>query len=220
MYASMTGSHTELPGFQSFINAGLTGRPSTVFQGTGASYFLKHKEVWLKYVQSKTPFSFVFGDESESGLVIKTATVSNIDIRTITAHIENIRSVIDPSMSELAKDLGVTRQAVYKWLAGESVPDDEKKNIFIKTLSLIADEFTKAKIFNAKALFKMKAFNGQSLMNIVRDGGDWEEPVKVLINEACLMKQAAQAANLNTSKTDPSDNWKAYVSIPGSGMRD
>ncbi|MFW8265105.1 helix-turn-helix domain-containing protein, partial [Klebsiella pneumoniae] len=37
-------------------------------------------------------------------------------------------------MSELAKDLGITRQALYKWLSGENQPDDASKMQFITNL--------------------------------------------------------------------------------------
>ncbi|HBY1563971.1 TPA: hypothetical protein MI720_28245 [Klebsiella pneumoniae] len=118
-------------------------------------------------------------------------------------------------MSELAKDLGITRQALYKWLSGENQPDDASKMQFITNLSNIADSFSKADINDAKLLVKMKAFDGKSLIDLVKEGADWHKPVQVLIDEAKEMNAAAVSANYVASKAKPTDGWKSSVSIPG-----
>ncbi|PAC13860.1 hypothetical protein CD006_01210 [Enterobacter sp. 10-1] len=118
-------------------------------------------------------------------------------------------------MSELAKDLGITRQALYKWLSGENQPDDQSKTEFILNLSGVADAFSKACLDNVKLLIKMKAFDGRSLMDIIRNGKDWHQPVQVLIDEARAMNAAAESANFSVSKAKPTDGWKSSVSIPG-----
>ena len=64
-------------------------------------------------------------------------------------------------------------------------------------------------------LAKMKAFNGRSLMDLVKEGEDWHKPVQILIDESKAMNAAAEAANFAASKAKPTDGWKSSVSIPG-----
>jgi len=189
---------------------GIVVAASLFLVGTGASYPVDGYKHWRHYVQPRVQFAF---DSSEG--VIFTASNSDVDVRSVAQHLANVREVLSPSMSELAKDLGITRQALYKWLSGENQPDDEFKTLVITNLSNIADTFSKAGIADAKMLVKMKAFNGRSLMDLVKDGETWHKPVQILIDESKAMNTAAEAANFAASKAKPTDSWKSSVSIPG-----
>ncbi|MGH1606236.1 helix-turn-helix domain-containing protein [Yersinia proxima] len=218
MLSLSTGSVIERHNLPTFLVPSVTKAvvfTSMLLAGTGASYPVNKVDQWRPFIQSKVQFAF----ESNQASPYDTNS-KDVDLRTIAQHLGNIRQVLSPSMSELAKDLGITRQALYKWLSGENQPDDEVKTKFIVTLSNIADEFSKANISDAKLLIKMKAFDGLSLMNLVANGEDWHRPVMVLIDEARTMSQAAERANFISSKAKPSDDWKSSMSIPGSGLKD
>lgn len=60
---------------------------------------------------------------------------------------------------------------------------------------------------------KMKAFNGRSLMDLIKEGEDWNKPVQVLIDEAKAMNAAAESTNYLASKAKPTDDWKSSISI-------
>lgn len=183
---------------------------SLLLAGTGAAYPVNSYKQWRQYVQPRVLFAF---DSIEPTYTPEIS--SELDVRNVAQHLTNIRNVLSPSMSELAKDLGVTRQALYKWLSGENQPDDASKMQFIINLSNIADLFSKAGLDNANLLIKMKAFNGKSLIELVKEGENWHHPVQVLINEAKAMDEAANLANFTASKAKPTDGWKSSVSIPG-----
>ncbi|CNI70713.1 helix-turn-helix domain-containing protein [Yersinia mollaretii] len=213
-----TGSVVERNNLPNFFVPSVTKAvvvTSLLLAGTGASYPVDKIGQWRPFIQSKVQFAF----ESSQAASYDTNS-KDVVFRTVAQHLGNIRQVLSPSMSELAKDLGITRQALYKWLSGENQPDDEAKTKFIITLSNIADEFSKANITDAKLLIKMKAFDGLSLMNLVANGEDWHRPVMLLIDEARTMNQAAESANFIGSKAKPSDDWKSSMSIPGSGLKD
>lgn len=183
---------------------------SLLLVGTGASYPVNTYKQWRQYVQPRVQFAF---DSIES--TYAPAISPEVDVRNVAQHLANIREVLSPSMSELAKDLGITRQALYKWLSGDNQPDDASKLQFITNLSNVADSFSRADLNDAKLLVKMKAFNGKSLVDLIKEGADWHKPVQVLIDEAKAMNAAAESANYVASKAKPTDGWKSSVSIPG-----
>ncbi|WP_312298715.1 helix-turn-helix domain-containing protein [Atlantibacter hermannii] len=213
MNASMTGSTIALPRYVPGFNSSFVDGSSFSLDSTGANFLLKNLSNWCKYVQSKTTVNIAVNDDS-----LMQAGTKAIDLRTISDHMHNVKSVIAPSMSELAKDLNVTRQALYKWLSGESQPDVQANVDYIVELSKMADRLNEAGVKNAKALVKMKVFDGLSVMDIVKQGKKWERSVEFLIAEHQLMREAAKKAKLGTSKASPSEDWKSGISIPGSGV--
>jgi DNA-binding phage protein len=219
MLVASTGSNFNRLNFQSIMGFGDSGTALTHIRGTSAGYLVENMAKCIRFFESKTSPSIIverFMVDSYDA----TSASNDLDIRTIADHMENIRSVINPSMSELAKDLGVSRQAVYKWLSGESTPDDDIKMEYVKTLSLVADEFKSANITNSKILVKMKAFDGKSLMNLIKEGAEWQGPIDLLIKEAKIMNQATKASSEIPSKAVPTDSWKSSISIPGSVIQE
>lgn len=190
---------------------------SSLLFGTGASYQQENIKQWKHFVQPKVQFAF----DSDVSTFLQNTEVG-VDVRSVAQHLSNIRAVMSPSMSELAKDLGITRQALYKWLSGENQPDpgNEVSAMIITNLSKIADVFSNAGISDAKFLVKMKAFNGLSLMDLVKNNSDWHQAVRVLIDEAKAMNESAAQANFVGSKAKPTDGWKSSVSIPATGLKE
>lgn len=214
MRQSMTGSFYETPGFAPSFAGALIVASSLFLSSTGSNYSVKDVNQWRGYVQSKVQFGLIKSEEE--------GDVENelVDVRTISDHLNNVRNTLAPSMSELAKDLGITRQALYKWLSGESQPDDMDKASYIIELSQLADRFNEAGIENAKLMSKMKAFDGLSVIDLIKRGDHWQQSVNVLIDEARNLKDAGAKANLAASKGSPTDGWMSSVSIPGSGVRE
>lgn len=138
------------------------------------------------------------------------------DVRNHCEHLENIRSVFKPAISDLASIFGVTRQCIYKWLSGDSNPESDNLDQ-IRNLSQVADAFQSANVKRADNLLKMKAFDGgTSLIDIVKTGKDWNEAVKILIEESLAMENAYKASGLADSKAKPTADWQSYISIPNS----
>lgn len=215
MYATSTSSFSQVRQYETNLQT-KTSMPSVVavtasllLVGTGASYPVNTFQQWRHYVQPKVQFAF---DTTAS--VYEPITETVVDVRSIAQHLSNIREVLSPSMSDLAKDIGITRQALYKWVSGENQPDDPLKTQYITTLSNVADKFAAEKITDAKLLIKMKAFNGLSLIDLIKRGEDWHLPVSVLVDESKAMNAAAEHANFVASKATPTNNWLTSISIP------
>jgi DNA-binding transcriptional regulator YiaG len=183
--------------------------------GTGSAYDLKNADAWIHAIKPRVPFSI---NKSETPTE-DTKLPSSPDLRTPAQHLENIRNILNIPVSNIADLLSVSRQAVYKWLAGNSTPEQEKQHIII-TLSQIADKFHEANISRPDTLLTMKAFSGQSLMDIVISGKDPSQHIAVLIREAKIMQESYENSGLSLSKAKPTNNWQSYISIPGSSEND
>lgn len=140
------------------------------------------------------------------------------DRRSAAEHLANIRQVLNPAIADLATVFGVSRQAIYKWIGGEATPEPDKFKRIL-ALSHAADAFRDAGITRASSLLKIKAFDGQSLLDLIAADQLLPLHVQALINEARAMDAAYARSGLAKSKAKPSDDWRAEVSIPGSPER-
>jgi len=175
--------------------------------GTGSAYAMDRLDTWRPHLQHRVPFipeAGVHGNGSE-----------RIDVRTPLEHLENIRTVLNPAVSDLASVFDVSRQAIYKWLSNDSKPEAEK-SARVQALSQIADAFKEAGVARAGSLLKMKTFGDRSLMDIVKAGDDWHEAVDALITESRAMERAYERSGLAKSKAKPTSDWQTSQSIPAS----
>lgn len=183
--------------------------------GTGATFDMHNFDEWFSYVKDRSPVLGELALYSES----KTHVDVPPDLRSAEEHLVNIRSVIGLPMSELAKELNVTRQALYKWLSAESHPDSPEKVEHIKRLSIIADLFSANGLSNGKSLVKIRAFDGDCLLDVVKTSSGWLEKANTLVNEAVAMKDAARNSGIIGSKAESSSDWLASESISGAFSR-
>lgn len=174
--------------------------------GTGSVFALSHANEWGKMLGTRVPYFDVQPTDADA---------ARPDIRSAAEHLANIRQVLNPAIADLATTFGVSRQAIYKWIGGESTPEDGKLER-IRSLSLAADAFQKAGVTRASSLLKMKAFEGRSLLDLVAAGQLVPEHTQTLIAEAQAMEAAYSRSGLAKSKAAPSDDWRAELSIPGS----
>lgn len=174
--------------------------------GTGSVFALSHANEWGKMLDTRVPYFDVQTTDVDA---------ARPDIRSAAEHLANIRQVLNPAIADLATVFGVSRQAIYKWISGESTPEADKLER-IRSLSLAADAFQKAEVTRASSLLKMKAFDGRSLLDLVAAGQLAPEHSQTLIAEAQAMDAAYSRSGLAKSKAAPSDDWRAELSIPGS----
>jgi len=177
-----------------------------VLSGTGSVFALSHANEWGKMLDTRVPYFDVQTVDTNG---------ARPDIRSAEEHLVNIRQVLNPAIADLATVFGVSRQAIYKWIGGESTPEPEKFER-IRSISFVADAFLKAGVTRATSLLKMKAFEGRSLMDLVSTGQLLPEHTQLLIAEAQAMDAAYNRSGLAKSKATPSDDWRAELSIPGS----
>lgn len=173
--------------------------------GTGSVFDLSRANEWRKMLDARIPYFDVQTTDADA---------ARPDLRSAAEHLANIRQVLNPAIADLATVFGVSRQAIYKWIGGESRPEDDKLER-IRSLSLAADAFQKAGVTRASSLVKMKAFESRSLMDLVADGQLLPEHTQLLITEAHAMDAAYSSSGLAKSKAVASDDWRAELSVPG-----
>jgi len=202
--------HTTLPTHRSMPIPQPVGAAVVVIAcalgGTGSVFVLSHANEWGKMLDTRVPYFDVQTTDADA---------ARPDIRSAAEHLANIRQVLNPAIADLATAFGVSRQAIYKWIGGESTPEDDKLER-IRSLSLAADAFQKAGVTRASSLLKMKAFEGRSLLDLVATGQLVPEHTQTLIAEAQAMDAAYSRSGLAKSKAVPSGDWRAELSIPGS----
>jgi len=179
--------------------------------GTGSVFEISRAGNWRRMVEARVPFHVDVGlaDKSQE---------QPPDLRSASEHLANIRNILNPAIADLAMVFGVSRQAIYKWIGGETTPESEKFERII-ALSHAADAFRDAGVTRAPAMLKMKAFEGRSLLDLVANGQLEQSHIQSLITEAKAMGAAYDRSGLAKSKAKPSDDWRAEISIPGSPER-
>lgn len=100
-------------------------------------------------------------------------------IRPPIEHLQQIRSVFKPAISDLANLMGVSRQTVYNWMAGESPSAGSASRL--EDLAKAADLVAAHGLNSNGYLFKRKIRDGKTLMDIARDGGSAQDAARSLI---------------------------------------
>lgn len=176
--------------------------------GTGSVFDLSRAHEWRDRVEARAPLRIDVEPADD-------AQISPPDVRSAAQHLANIREVLNPAIADLTTVFGVSRQAIYKWIGGETTPEDGKFER-IRTLSHAADAFRAAGITHVSSMLKMKAFDGHSLLELAAAGQLQPSHIQSLIAEAQAMDAAYDRSGLAKSKAKPSDDWRSELSIPGS----
>ena len=82
--------------------------------------------------------------------------------------LEQIRKVISPAVSDLAKALGVSRQTVYNWAKGEQPTEDHCMKL--RDIASAADLFETSGITVTGAMLKRNIANGKTLLGVAQAG--------------------------------------------------
>ena len=108
--------------------------------------------------------------------------------RTIAEDLIRVRTVLKPTVSELAKVFGVSRQAIYNWQSGE-----DPQPIYadkIKDLAYAADVIAGEAITLNGHILKRKISNGETLFEIATSGGSSKDAAQKLVK--ILRKESEQ----------------------------
>jgi DNA-binding transcriptional regulator YiaG len=97
----------------------------------------------------------------------------------IVAEIEYIKFNLDLTLTELARCLGVSRQAPYNWMAGGMIkPENAAK---ISNLKAAADVIATANIESRPLFMQRKLPGGKTLMESIVTGEDAREAARSLV---------------------------------------
>jgi transcriptional regulator with XRE-family HTH domain len=102
--------------------------------------------------------------------VTTTEVVMRSYVRSAKESIDRIREILKFSISELAAACNVSRQAVYKWMSGDSASLEEANQNRLDDLYRAAEMFVTRGISGSAMLLKRRNNKGQTLIETMRNG--------------------------------------------------
>lgn len=134
---------------------------------------------------------------------VESSRAKQVDMRSPSEHVANIRDVFSINMSDLASVLGVTRPTVYAWLAGQE-PKGEAV-VRIQQLSCVADKFNQANIIRLDKLVHRPILNGRSLLDILKTDEDAMEAlatIKAIADKEALTRREPKGTGKHLRSLD------------------
>jgi hypothetical protein len=134
------------------------------------------------------------------------------DARSAAQLVANIRDVFGLKMSEVARIFGVSRRAVYDWLAG-ALP---KGDLLTKMgrLSRQADEARDAGIDRMDHFVHRPVIGGRSLLDMLRADEDIERPLAIIKQTATDEERIRNSSALGNREIGPNRRGFDEVSTP------
>jgi transcriptional regulator with XRE-family HTH domain len=121
------------------------------------------------------------GDKGYSFVVCEPDTGSAPASRSSPADsLAFIRTILRPSVSDLAKALGVSRQAVYDWQAGRPIAAGNVARI--EDVARAAEIFAREGLQATPQLMRRTIVGGKNFFEILREGGSAESSARTLID--------------------------------------
>lgn len=170
--------------------------------GTGSAYFVGNVGLWERHVQARTQ------------LQISGAADVRVSSAKITTSIllDEIRRLLFPSVTELARWLSVSRQAVYKWMAKESEPDEGNLNK-IRRLYQIASAVKEHDLTSPAKAVRMNQKSNGSVLDLAKEEYMDLRKVNELLAASKKVENAYRSSAVRSSKTAPNDNWLSSTSF-------
>lgn len=91
----------------------------------------------------------------------------DIDIKSISEQLNNIKVSLKINISNLAELLDVSRPSVYAWLKGENPNSDEVINK-IKAIEIVAAKIDALKLERVDNMLKRPLFDGTSILSLMK----------------------------------------------------
>jgi transcriptional regulator with XRE-family HTH domain len=99
--------------------------------------------------------------------------------RTPSEDLSHIRAVLRPTITDLARALGVSRQAIYDWQSGKQIAAENAARL--ADLARAADVFAAEGLTASAQILQRPIVSGKRLFDIAREGGSAEEAARKLI---------------------------------------
>jgi hypothetical protein len=128
----------------------------------------------------------------------------------ISTDIERIKSVLNLSMTELARSLGVSRQAPYNWVAGGTIKQDNLAKL--SEFRSAADVLTAENLDIHPRFLHRKLSGGRTLIETIASGGSGADAARALAN--MLKIESEQRAALDKMFAGRERSKNADLGLP------
>jgi len=106
-------------------------------------------------------------------------TVGAIVGPTVVENISRIRTVLNPTVTDLAAILKVSRQAIYDWQAGRSISAENAARL--SELARAADLFAVEGVRGTSQALRRPIKNGKNFFNLIEEGTPADSAARSLI---------------------------------------
>jgi hypothetical protein len=148
--------------------AGVIGLTAIALQvGTGGAQT-------AEYYKQRGPKGYAFVAYDPASAIEDPAST-----RTPEEDLSHIRAVLRPAITDLARALGVSRQAIYDWQSGKPIAAENAARL--ADLARAADVFAAEGLTASAQLLRRPIASGKRLFDIAREGGSAEDAARKLI---------------------------------------
>lgn len=130
--------------------------------------------VTFVYVRSRGNMGYPLAGYEWSG-----GTVGAIVGPTVVENISRIRTVLNPTVTDLAAILKVSRQAIYDWQAGRSISAENAARL--SELARAADLFAVEGVRGTSQALRRPIKNGKNFFNLIEEGTPADSAARSLI---------------------------------------
>ena len=130
--------------------------------------------VTFVYVRTRGNMGYPFAGYEYSGRVEET-----IAAPTVAENISRIRTVLSPTVTDLASILKVSRQAIYDWQAGKSISAENAEKL--SKLARAADLFAIEGLRGTSQALRRPIKNGKNFFNLIEEGAPADTAARSLI---------------------------------------
>jgi hypothetical protein len=129
----------------------------------------------IEYLKTRGSKGYAFAvSDSDRHIAVMASAASPAE------NLEHIRRVLQPNVTDLARALGVSRQAIYDWQAGRPIAADNVTRI--EDLARAADLFAREGLQATAQVMRRPIRDGKNLFEIVRGGGSAEAAARTLMD--------------------------------------
>jgi hypothetical protein len=134
-------------------------------------------------------------------------------IRTPTEDLSRIRAILNPGVTDLARALGVSRQAIYDWQNGKTIGAVNAGRL--AGLARAADIFAAEGLTLPSQLLRRPIKDGKTFFDILHEGGSAENAIRELVSRVrreLVQRQMLSARLANRKRpASPSEDYGSPI---------
>lgn len=177
---------------------------------TGSSYAADRINEWQPYVTTRVPLQI---DETRD--VSSANSEALVGSLSLSEKVSFIKKTFNYGVSDLAKLLGISRQAIYKWNTDQVTPE-AIVSVKVDNLAKVAIFLSDADVKRAGELIKLKYFGDQPLLEKAILGNVSDSYLEEVVSYIKQMQTHNNQITKLTESTQESE-WLSSASLPHRG---
>ena len=131
------------------------------------------------FIFARESMGYRLQDFHQNAVPIKAAAPKS-KVRNSAENLAHVRTILKPSVTELASLFGVSRQAIYNWQDGEAIASQNET--LLVELARAADSLLAEGLASSSSVLRRKLPGGKTLLEQIRDGATGDAAASSLIS--------------------------------------